>query len=148
MHVGIDPDNVVKALVLAEACQFGASEAPIGQPGAVMVLSSRSKCRTPWPCTHIRTPSACSRNVMGFIDWSGADRCRSASNLSMPSLSRSGSFFQTAARNWAACPAVAGQPPDVILAGSYYILINPFRSPAIAASVRLRAPNFCMMLFT
>jgi hypothetical protein len=41
-----------------------------------------------------------------------------------------------------------GQPPDVILAGSYYILINPFRSPAIAASVRLRAPNFCMMLFT
>jgi hypothetical protein len=40
------------------------------------------------------------------------------------------------------------QPPDVILAGSYYILINPFRSPAIAASVRLRAPNFCMMLFT
>jgi hypothetical protein len=33
-------------------------------------------------------------------------------------------------------------------AGSYYILINPFRRPAIAASVRLRAPNFCMMLFT
>jgi hypothetical protein len=40
------------------------------------------------------------------------------------------------------------QSPDVFLARPYYILINPFRSPAIAASVRLMAPNFCMMLFT
>ena len=39
-------------------------------------------------------------------------------------------------------------PRGVNFAGSYYILINPFRRPAIAASVRLRAPNFCMMLFT
>jgi hypothetical protein len=30
----------------------------------------------------------------------------------------------------------------------HYILIRPFRSAQIAASVRLRAPNFCMMLFT